>query len=102
MSDLKFKRQRRKVLALTSASVLAPIWVKPVINAVVLPAHAQTSLCVADTVVGGPLAGHPSGAATCQAACESEAESRDAQLCSVIETDTASGTECSCELDTIP
>jgi hypothetical protein len=78
-----------------------PVWSTPVIAAVVLPAHAQTStsMCITETTVGGPLAGHPSGAATCQAACESEATNLNAQLCDVRETPTGAGVDCSCDLD---
>ena len=69
-------------------------------NAVVLPAHAQTSMCITDTMVGGPLAGNPSGATTCQAACEAEAAAQNAQLCNVTETVDAMGaTQCGCDLD---
>jgi len=71
-----------------------------VINAVVLPAHAQTSMCVTDMTVGGPLSGNASGATTCQTACEAEANSLDAQLCAVRETPTASGVDCACDIDT--
>ncbi len=97
--------QRRKLLTMIgggSAIALAiPAgWVKPVLSSVVLPAHAQTSLCTVDTVVGGPLIGHPSGASTCQAACEFEADAESAQLCNVTESlDSSNAVICSCELD---
>ncbi len=79
---------------------VASVWSSPIVTAVVLPAHAQTSMmCVTDTNVGGPLAGNSSGATSCQAACEFEATSQNAQLCDVRETTTASGTDCSCDLD---
>ena len=94
---------RRKLLLVIGvggmAAALPGKWTKPMVDAMVLPAHAQTSMCVADTVAGGPLAGHPSGAATCQAACEAEAATAGAQLCSVIETVDAAGTQCECNLD---
>ena len=67
---------------------LSPFWVKPVINSVVLPVHAQMSMCMTDTTVGGPLAGNASGATTCQAACEFEAQAVNAQLCQVEEINT--------------
>ena len=90
---------RRKLLTVTAIATASPLWVKPGINAVVLPAHAQTSMCMTDTTVGGPLAGNASGAASCQAACEFEAQDANAQLCEVRETQTASGTDCACDLD---
>lgn len=79
---------------------VASVWSSPIVTAVILPAHAQTSMmCVTDTTVGGPLSGNPNGATSCQAACEFEAISQNAQLCDVRETTTASGTDCSCDLD---
>lgn len=90
---------RRKLLTVTAIATTSPLWVKPVINAVVLPAHAQTSMCMTDMTVGGPLIGNASGATSCQAACEVEAASLNAQLCEVIETPTASGTDCACDID---
>lgn len=90
---------RRKLTVAAATLALAPLWSKPVVNAVILPAHAQTSLCTTDVTVGGPLAGNPSGATTCQAACEAEATANNAQLCAVRETPTATGTDCSCDLD---
>ena len=97
--------ERRRLLSIMGAGALittaAPSkWVSPVVNAVVLPAHAQTSMCVTDVTVGGPLAGHPSGATTCQAACEAEAVAQNAQLCAVDEfVDANNDTQCDCELD---
>lgn len=95
---------KRKLLglgaSLSTTAALSPLWAKPVVNAVILPAHAQTS-CITDMTVGGPLSGNPSGATSCQAACEDEATSLGAQLCNVIETPTMSGTDCSCEIDTM-
>lgn len=93
------QQQRRRLLAFTSVAALSPVWIKPVINSVVLPVHAQTSMCMTDTTVGGPLAGNASGSTTCQAACEFEAQSVSAQLCEVRETDTATSTDCACDLD---
>jgi len=104
-SNTRNMANRRRVLSLMGAGALlgttAPKqWVAPIINAVVLPAHAQTSMCVTDITVGGPLAGHPSGAATCQAACEAEAVAQNAQLCAVNEfVDGGGATQCDCELD---
>lgn len=93
-------RSRRHFLSVGTITAFSPLWVTPIIRTVVLPVHAQTSAaCVTDATVGGPLAGNASGAATCQAACEAEANIRNAQLCSVTETNPASGTECACELD---
>ena len=100
------KASRRKFLAFGGATTLGIAavpgsWTKPVINSVVLPAHAQTSMCMADTTVGGPLLGHPSGAMTCEAACEAEATTLGGSLCSFTETVDGSGaTQCSCEVDT--
>ncbi len=96
------RTDRRKLLQVIGISSVAAVavpskWSKPVIDAVVLPAHAQTS-CTTDTVVGGPLLG--SGSATCQAACEAEAAAQGAQLCSVDETlDGTGATQCGCSLD---
>lgn len=84
------------------ASLAAPSkWSKPIVDAVILPAHAQTSMmCVTDTTVGGPLVGNASGATTCQAACEAEATAQSAQLCAVTETlDSGGETICGCGLD---
>jgi len=92
---------KRRLLGLGSAVILSPIWSKPLINSVILPAHAQTSMCVVDMTVGGPLAGNASGAANCQAACEAEADDLNAQLCEVSETTTANGIDCACEIDTM-
>lgn len=96
---------RRKLVttlgvAAATAAVVPNQWSKPIINAMVLPAHAQTSMCVTDTTVGGPLLGNPSGATTCQAACEAEAVAQSAQLCNVDETvDGVGATQCDCDLD---
>ncbi|MEO0368683.1 MAG: hypothetical protein AAF197_07850 [Pseudomonadota bacterium] len=99
----KQKRQflsRVGVAASVAAVVVPNQWSKPVINAVVLPAHAQTSLCVTDSTVGGPLVGNPYGATTCQSACEQEAAANGAQLCMVTETlDSSSATICNCDID---
>ena len=93
-------KARRAVLGKAVVVGMSPIWVKPVVNSVILPTHAQTSMCVADMAFGGPLSGNPRGATTCQAACDAEATARNAQLCTVIETPTATGTDCTCEIDT--
>jgi hypothetical protein len=96
---------RRKILTVIGIGSLAPLaipskWSKPIIDSVILPAHAQTSLCATDTTVGGPLIGNASGATTCQAACEAEATAQNAQLCAVSETvDSGGATQCSCDLD---
>jgi len=98
--------ERRRLLALITVGgatsyALPTTWVSPIINSVVLPAHAQTSTtCVTDIQVGGPLLGNASEATTCQAACENEAEERDAQLCLVTETvDDNNAVQCECDLD---
>lgn len=99
------QRERRKLLGLGligGGMFALPVqWTKPIVDTMVLPAHAQTSMaCVTDTTVGGPLLGNPSGATTCQAACEAEATAQSAQLCNVTETTDATGAiQCSCELD---
>ena len=104
-ADTQLVRRRvlSRILFSSSVAVVLPAqWVKPVVETVLLPAHAQTSLamCMADTTVGGPLLGNPSGATSCQAACEVEASSQNAQLCNVTESLDASGAvQCDCELD---
>lgn len=98
---------RRKIflsvgVTVPTLAVIPKQWSKPVIDSVLLPAHAQTSaaMCVTDSSIGGPLLGNPSGAATCQAACEAEATAQSAQLCAVTETVDGSGaTQCGCDLD---
>lgn len=100
---VKSRRQLLGIAGVCGAMTLIPSrWAEPIVNSIMLPAHAQTSpaMCVTDTTIGGPLLGNPSGAATCQAACEAEANSRGAQLCDVVESVDASGaTQCDCELD---
>jgi len=92
------KQNRRRYL-INTATLAA--WSCPVITAIALPAHAQTStnMCITDVTVGGPLAGNASGASSCQTACEAEATSQNAQLCEVRETSTTGGTDCACDLD---
>lgn len=104
MKKLETDIDKRKLIGLTAVMLTAPIWSKPLITAVVLPAHAQTSaaMCMTDTTVGGPLAGNASGAATCEAACEFEADAigPEAQVCEVRETANASGgVDCACDID---
>jgi len=105
MTNKSEQVERRKLLTFIGAGSMAAVaipakWHKPIIDSMVLPAHAQTSMCVTDTTVGGPLVGNASGATTCQAACEAEAAAVNAQLCSVSETTDATGaTECACDLD---
>jgi len=91
---------KRRLLSLGTGLTLAPIWSTPLLTAVVLPAHAQTSVCETDMTVGGPLSGNASGAMTCQAACEAEALDLNAQLCEVREITTSTGIECACDIDT--
>jgi hypothetical protein len=107
MKQIKGRQaDRRKLITAIGigsiASLVAPSkWSKPIVDAVILPAHAQTSMmCVTDTTVGGPLIGNASGATTCQAACEAEATAQSAQLCAVTETlDSGGATICGCDLD---
>lgn len=104
MSDQP-NRNRRKALGAvlgSSGVVSTKYWMPPVVSVVLLPAHAQaseTEACVTDEVVGGPLLGNEWGAETCQEACEAAASDKNAELCSVSETNEPSGTECHCELD---
>lgn len=101
MKNFKISMQNSDRRKLLKGLATVPVWSTPFIGSVLLPAHAQTSvaMCTTDTTVGGPLAGNSSGASTCQAACEAEAASQNAQLCEVRETTTSSGTDCSCDLD---
>jgi len=105
---MKIDNSKRKLLSLggvTALAIAAPTsWTKPLVNSVMLPAHAQTSaldpmMCTTVTTVGGPLQGNASGATTCQAACEDEAAAQNAELCDVRETATATGTDCACDFD---
>ncbi|RBP51005.1 hypothetical protein [Arenicella xantha] len=94
------RKQLLMIAGVAGGTLLLTGWGKPIVNAIVLPAHAQTSICTTDTVVGGPLAGNASGATSCQTACEAEAADQSAQLCRVEESlDAMSATQCSCELD---
>jgi len=103
----EMNNNKRKMLGITGAVALVSSmpgsWTRPVIQSVILPAHAQTSemiMCMAtDTTVGGPLEGNPHSATTCQAACEAEATAQNAGLCAVNETTTATGVDCLCDLD---
>lgn len=107
MKQIKGRQaDRRKLITAIGigsiASLVAPSkWSKPIVDAVILPAHTQTSMmCVTDTTVGGPLIGNASGATSCQAACEAEATAQSAQLCAVTETlDSGGATICGCDLD---
>ena len=75
-------------------------WSKPMIDTVLLPAHAQTTECIGEVTVGGPLLGNPSGAPNCQIACEDEAAAQGAELCLVEQYSDASGaTQCDCSLN---
>ena len=95
-----FEGYARFVSGIAVIASLPSEWSKPVIDSVLLPAHAQTSACSTETTVGGPLIGHPSGALNCQEACESEAASQSAELCAVSESVDGSGaTQCACDLD---
>ena len=104
MKKIEIDTHKRKLLGLTAVTLTAPIWSKPLINAVILPAHAQTSaaMCMTDTTVGGPLAGNASGATSCAAACEFEADaiSPTAEVCEVRETiNSSGGIDCACDID---
>ena len=99
------RTDRRKLLAIIGVGGVAAVaipsrWSKPIIDSVILPAHAQTSMCTADATTGGPLIGNGFGAATCEAACEAEAISLNAQLCSFDETtDVLGAVQCGCDID---
>ena len=112
MKHIESQRLKRRTLlasigvgSIASLAVMPVKWSKPIVDSVILPVHAQTStivpgMCETDTTAGGPLIGNSSGATTCQAACEAEAEAVSAQLCSVTESVDASGaTQCGCDLD---
>jgi len=43
--------KRRRVLQVAAISATAPVWHKPLINAIALPAHAQTSAVASEIVV---------------------------------------------------
>lgn len=96
------RRILRNLAALAGvASIALPAqWSRPIANSVLLPAHAQTSVCVVDSTVGGPLIGNPSGAGTCQTACADLAAADGANLCLVTESvDGTGATICDCALD---
>ena len=97
---------RRKLLGLMAVGGAGAVavpeqWSKPLVRSVLLPAHAQTStVCLTDNTIGGPLLGNPSGASSCQAACEDLAASNSAQLCAVRESlNSSNATICECDLD---
>lgn len=59
MDNKKTNRGRRQVLTAAGLTTMA-VWHKPLINQVVLPAHAQASVCPmirVDNVVSGPVSG---------------------------------------------
>ncbi len=91
--------KRRKVIGL-SLLALPVAWKTPIVKSVVLPAHAQTSICVADTQAGGPLSGNPYGATNCQDACAGEAANIGGELCSVSESGSTTNPDCLCQIDT--
>ena len=95
---------RRRLITCLSAGGLAvgvvpAQWSRPLVDSVLLPAHAQTTTCVTNSRVSGPLLGHPSKAENCQDACEAQAMDQGAQLCEVTETmDDAGAVQCACDL----
>ncbi len=97
--EVMMNNQRRNLLGAAILGTGCHIWSRPVVDTVILPAHAQTSVCVTDETVGGPIEGNPAQADSCPAACEFVAQQENAQLCLAETTELASGTECSCELD---
>ena len=98
------KATRRKLLISIGAggafaNTLPAHWTRPIVDSVLLPAHAQTS-CNTETQVGGPLIGNASGATNCQDACIAEADDLGVQLCGVSEsTDSNDATICACDID---
>lgn len=103
IEDKPLKTDRRKLLGYLgvggiAACALPAQWTKPIVNSVMLPAHAQTS-CVTDVTFVGNLVGHPSGAANCADACADEAATQGAALCSSTSTGAPGSESCSCDLD---
>ena len=105
---MKNENQRRKLLqgvllgTLAAPAVLPSRWSKPLVNAVLLPAHAQTSaaVCNANLTTQGPIEANPFGATNCNDACESSAMEVDAKLCTVESRIIADKEECFCHMDT--
>ncbi len=103
--ELQPQSGRRKLLTCLGigglvAATVPTQWSRPLVDSVLLPAHAVTS-CVGNTQVGGPLIGNRYGALTCQAACEAEATVANAELCEVTESmDAADAVQCLCDLKT--
>lgn len=99
-SDLVTRRKLLTFLGASGVVLAAPVtqWAKPVVNSVMLPAHAQTS-CMVDATFTGNLAGHPSGAANCADACAAEAVTQNATLCSSSSTGAPGSEVCSCDFD---
>ncbi len=54
--ELARRKMLRKAALGTGAAITAPVWVKPVVNTVVLPAHAQTSSPPATSTIAPPPA----------------------------------------------
>ncbi len=58
--------RRRKLLLGAGAAGVIATWQRPIVNAIIIPAHAQMSVCPAITignVTGGPLSGATSATA---------------------------------------
>ncbi len=105
---MKNNKQRRMLMqqvllgTLAAPVVLPTSWSKPVVNAVLLPAHAQMSaaVCNANLTTQGPIEGNPFGATNCTDACNSSAMEIDAKLCTVESRIIAGKEECFCNMDT--
>jgi hypothetical protein len=105
---MKNENQRRVLLqrvlmgTLVVPIVLPTKWSKPIVNAVLLPAHAQmsTAMCNANLTRQGPIEGNPYGATNCTDACNGSAMQEDAKLCSVESRIIAGKEECFCHMDT--
>ena len=93
---------RRRLAGMASLGVLPLAWNQPVVNIVLLPAHATTTTeitaCEPNYVAGGSLVGNPYGASNCTEACEALAGDVGGELCAVEETTTSRGVQCSCQI----
>lgn len=107
VSDAKLVSRRKLVTLLGVSGIVVggmpERWSRPIINSVLLPAHAQTTgvaSCNPDIQIGGPLAGNASGASNCAEACEAEAVTQNGELCGVTESTDATGNViCGCDID---
>lgn len=92
---------RRRLATMTSLSALPLAWHQPIVNIILLPAHATTTAieaCEANEETGGPLIGNPYGASSCTEACEALSTDIGGELCAVEETTTSSGVQCICRV----